>query len=255
MPKKRRGNLAIACVVCILIVAGCTGHEPPTVHTIMRKLGYLTITPPSRLHKPGAINTVEFLNGGKVALHPTCNIGPELLEGNIKESITSDAINSRELNKKLDISGYFFEDLAPEAGIELVESAIVKLNNPRILVITDETLLRIRHAILKDDCAVVVKDSIKNGGRVCQTREVLEAEVVYEIRYKKNVSVKARDKFMSKTAARLKLKFTQDGMNQISAKQQLFYGIKLAPEAVFLNSPGAESAQCAKLDLTSTSQW
>ena len=62
--------------------------QEKTLTDYLLESGYYENIPPTKLSGPGTINTVEFLSNGKVALHPTCDVTPELLVDKIQESAT-----------------------------------------------------------------------------------------------------------------------------------------------------------------------
>ena len=71
--------VALACAVVWF-----TWPQEKTLTDILLKSGYYENIPPTTLSGPGTINTVEFLSNGKVALHPTCDVTPELLVDKFK---------------------------------------------------------------------------------------------------------------------------------------------------------------------------
>jgi hypothetical protein len=209
--------------------------------------GYLEIVPPSKFYGPGTINTVEFGDNGKVHLYPTCETDAvsELLTSKIHESDTTDRELLQSLKKRLDISEKTKEILASEAAISQTRSISLIFENVHILLITDEGLLSVRDALLKDSCEEAIQWNISNGGMVCQTRAVLEADVTYEMKYNDEVSVDEQARFSSEAAAKLDLVASQDSTNRISGRR-LFYGIKLAPDAFTLKTPDAKPTKCLR---------
>jgi hypothetical protein len=125
------------------------------------------------------------------------------------------------------------------AGISHISSIHLKLENANILLVSDESLISARHALLKCECEDAVIENVSNGGIVCQTRSVLEADVIFEIKYDDAVSIGERAKLTSEAAAKLNLDARQGADNRISG-HQLFFGVKLAPKPIMLGSdPGS----------------
>ena len=214
---------------------------------ILLETGYFENVLPDTFSGPGTINTVEFLSDGKVALHPTCNVGAGFLADKIQRSQTIDRELKQTLEKKLDVSGEIRQKLAAVAGISQIESVHLKLENANILLITDEALLSARHDLLKGTCEEAILENISAGGIVCQTRAVLEADVTYEIGYKDRVSIGERARLSAAAAAKLNLDARQDLDDRITGRQ-LFFGIKLAPKAIILSSsPGDQLPKCSIL--------
>ena len=210
-----------------------------TITAILLETGYFEIVPPTTFGGPGTINTIEFLNNGKVEMHPTCEIEPGFLIDKIQKSQTVDRELKQSLEKKLDVSAEVREKLAAVTGITQISSINLKLENTNILLITDESLISARHALLKGECEDAVIENVSNGGIVCQTRSVLEADVMYEIKYSDTVSIDERAKLTSEVAAKLNLDARQDADNRISG-HQLFFGVKLAPKPIVIGSNPSE---------------
>jgi hypothetical protein len=200
-----------------------------TITAILLETGYFEIVPPTTFGGPGTINTIEFLSNGKVEMHPTCDVEPGFLGDKIQKSQTVDRELKQSLEKTLDVSA---EALA---GIRQISSIHLKLENANILLVSDESLISARHALLKGECEDAVIENVSNGGIVCQTRSVLEADVIFEIKYDDTVSIGERAKLTSEAAAKLNLDARQDADNRISG-HQLFFGVKLAPKPIMLGS-------------------
>jgi len=177
-------------------------------------------------------------------LHPTCEMASGLLVDKVLESQTVDRGLAQLLKKSVDISGQIKDIFTSQAAINQTKSISLRFENAHILLMTDEALISVRKALLKNSCEEAVFINISNGSIVCQTREVLEADVIYEVRYKENVSVGERARFDAEAAAKLNLAPSQDSTNRISGRQ-LFFGIKLAPEAIILNTPDAKPMRCS----------
>jgi hypothetical protein len=210
-----------------------------TITAILLETGYFEIVPPTTFGGPGTINTIEFLSNGKVEMHPTCDVEPGFLVDKIQRSQTVDHELKQSLEKKLDVSAEVREKLAAVAGITQISSINLKLENTNILLITDESLISARHALLKGECEDAVIENVSNGGIVCQTRSVLEADVMYEIKYSDTVSIDERARLTSEAAAKLNLDARQDAGNRISG-HQLFFGVKLAPRPIVIGSNPSE---------------
>lgn len=201
--------------------------------------GYLDLVPPNTLSGPGTINTVELLGHGRVQLYPTCDARPDLLVDKIQKSRTVSYDMKRAIEKTLNTSAEFQEKLKAGVGLNEVSSIHVTLEKANILTISDESMLLARKALLKDTCEVVVTQNIANGGIVCQTRSVLEADVVYDIIYNDKVSVEERAKLTPAVAAKLDMNASQEASNQISGVQ-LFFSVNLAPNPIIAGaSPSA----------------
>jgi hypothetical protein len=235
------GALIALVIVAVWFMWPRQGHD--TIAAILLETGYFEIVPPTTFSGPGTINTVEFLSDGKVAMHPTCDVEPEFLSDKIQKSQTVDRELKQSIEKKLDVTGELRENLAAAADMSQIGSIHLKLENASILLITDESLLSVRQALLKGECEDAVIENVSNGGIVCQTRAVLEADVVYEIGYNETVSIDERAKLTSEAAAKLNLDARQDADNQILG-HQLFFGVKLAPNPIIAGNPSPSALKC-----------
>lgn len=234
-----------ACIALIGVVGWFALPQGSTPTNYLLEAGYLEIVPPSKFFGPGTINTVEFQENGRVQLHPTCDTDSlsALLSDKIHASNTTDREVLQSLKKQLDISEKIKEVLASEAAIKQAKSISISFENVHIILITDEGLLTVRDALVKDHCQEAIAWNISNGGVVCQTRAVLEADVTYEIKYRDEVSASERARYNSEAAAKLAMVTHEDSTNRISGRR-LFYGIKLAPDAFTLNTPEAKPVKC-----------
>lgn len=235
----------VAVAVAMVAVWFKWPRDKQTITAILSETGYFEIVPPSTFGGPGTINTVEYLSNGRLELHPTCNVDPALLDGKIQKSPTVDRDLKRTLEKNLDVSAQVKEKLAAVAGMDEINSIHLKLENANILLISDESLISTRKALLKNECEDAVIQNISSGGVVCQTRSVLEADVVYEIKYHDKVSLKDRAKLTSEVAAKLSLDADQGADDRMSGSQ-LFFGVRLLPNPVVLASMPGEIKPCLR---------
>lgn len=235
------GSGVFSALVVITLVIWFAWPREKSLADILFEAGYLEITPPSTFSGPGTINAVEFRSDGKVALHPTCDMAPELLVGKMKKSQTIDRELTHLLDKKLNVSGEIKELFEAAIGINRINSVHLKLENTNILLVSDETLISARHALIKGPCEEAVIENIANGGRVCQTRAVLEADVSYEIEYNDTVSLDERARLSSQAAAKFNLK--AHSTDRITGRQ-LFFGVRLAPSAIRPNHESDGTLSC-----------
>ncbi|MGD5712543.1 hypothetical protein QUT19_22670, partial [Xanthomonas citri pv. citri] len=79
-------------------------RKKQTITAILSETGYFEVVPPSTFGGPGTINTIEYLSNGRLELHPTCDVDPNLLVNKIQKSRTMDRDLKQSLEKKLDVS-------------------------------------------------------------------------------------------------------------------------------------------------------
>ncbi|MBP1096428.1 hypothetical protein [Bradyrhizobium diazoefficiens] len=220
-------------------------RKKQTITAILSETGYFEVVPPSTFGGPGTINTIEYLSNGRLELHPTCDVDPALLASKIQKSRTVDRDLKQTLEKKLDVSAEVREKLSAVAGMQQVEAVNLRLENANILLISDESLISTRNALLKAECEDAVAQNVSSGGVVCQTRSVLEADVVYEIKYHNKISMEEKAKLTSEIAAKLDLDVHQGADDKVSGSQ-LFFGIRLSPNPIVLKSAAGEIKPCSR---------
>ena len=173
------------------LLAGCLGiddQDPVTV--TVSKLRYFEIVPPSELHFPGSISSVEVLGHGQVVLHPTCEVDQNKMMAVAKKSAVPQSQWNRIEEVSLSIKG-FIEELFGAGGDGGEKKDVsIEIRNPEILVISDATLREIKIAALeKKSCANAVRELVKNGTTVCQIRAALKGDLEYSIVHKENFSI------------------------------------------------------------------
>ncbi len=233
--------------IALVMVAVWAGYprKKQTITAILSETGYFEVVPPSTFGGPGTINTIEYLSSGRLELHPTCDVDPDLLVNKIQKSRTVDRDLKQSLEKKLDVSAQVREKLSAVAGMQQVEAVNLKLENANILLISDESLISTRNALLKSECEDAVTQNISSGGVVCQTRSVLEADVVYEIKYRKKISMEEKAKLTSEIAAKLDLDVHEGAEDKVSGSQ-LFFGIRLSPNPIVMKTAAGEVNPCTR---------
>jgi hypothetical protein len=235
--------VAIA-LVMVSVYAGYP-RQKQTITAILSETGYFEVVPPSTFGGPGTINTIEYLSNGRLELHPTCDVDPALLTGKIQKSRTVDRDLQQSLEKKLDVSAQVRDKLSAVTGMQQVERVNLKLEHANILLISDESLISTRNALLKAECEDAVTLNVSSGGVVCQTRSVLEADVVYEIKYHNTISMEEKAKLTSEIAAKLDLDVQQGAEDKVSGSQ-LFFGIRLSPNPILLKSATGKIKPCTR---------
>ncbi|WP_244626152.1 hypothetical protein [Bradyrhizobium betae] len=220
-------------------------RKKQTITAILSETGYFEVVPPSTFGGPGTINTIEYLSNGRLELHPTCDVDPNLLVNKIQKSRTMDRDLKQSLEKKLDVSAQVRDKLSAVAGMQQVEAVNLKLENANILLISDESLISTRNALLKSECEDAVTQNISGGGVVCQTRSVLEADVVYEIRYTNKISMEEKAKLTSEIAAKLDLDVHEGAEDKVSGSQ-LFFGIRLSPNPIVMKTAAGDVNPCTR---------
>ena len=230
--KKRQVIIGPVALVAIGFLFWCLWPSGETPADVLRLLGYLEMIPPSHFNGPGTISTIEIIDNNKFTLHPTCQIDQELLSKLTMESQTVETSLVQRLNKSFNIVPQIKKIVSAEFVNDRVKDVSISLKNVKILLMTDEGMFRVREEVIKDSCQKAIENNLQNGGVMCQTRSVIEADVVYKIEYEENSSLEGS---ISESKGRHEKRHEQKG-------KRLFYGVRLAPNGIILNTPGAQPA-------------
>jgi len=229
---------------CILVVVGgLTWFAAPfpkefTLTDLLREQGYWETVPPAEYYLPGTINTLEVGADGRIRLHPTCKIQPELLSKITVQSRTVDRRLEEKLNKKLVIMDKIKDFLPIEVTGAKDRSLALSLHNSSILEVSDEELMQIQKDIVKGSCEQAIEINVNNGGIVCQTRSALRGDLVYEIGVEKDVSAHVNQPEMN-----FQIEQRQGNKDQLVGRG-LIYGVRFVPQGIVLNTPDAKSTDC-----------
>jgi hypothetical protein len=209
-----------------------------TLTDLLHEEGYWETVPPAEYYLPGTINTLEVTSDGRVALHPTCKINPELLGQITLQSRTVDRSLAEKLNKKFAIA----EHLLPiEIKGAKARNVSLSLRNSSVLEITDEELIQIQKEVVTGACQEAIEININSGATVCQTQSALRGDLVYEITYEKDGSAGTKG-----SHPRLQVEPGQENENQVVG-EGLIYGVSFVPYGIVLNTTGAKPADCRVL--------
>jgi hypothetical protein len=237
---KTLGGIGVACVTVWYMQPIGNTHA---LASLLGDQGYWEIAAPADFYLPGTINTIEVRSDGKIELHPTCTIAPELLAKVTIKSRTIDRDLARRLDRKFDVSAQL-QDLV-SAGIGGSKGAKLNMSfrNSGILTVTDEDLWRLQREVVKEACREAIQWNINNGGRVCQTRSALRGDLVYDVLYGERISVEEKGKLTTELAATLKLATDEQRADRMLGNG-LIYGVKLLPAGITLDTPDARLVDC-----------
>jgi hypothetical protein len=201
--------------------------------------------PPSHFHGPGTINTIEVTSDNRIKLHPTCDMDAQLLANLTQVSSTVDATMVQKLNKSYNLTSQIKSILTSEIADKQVKDIFIQFNDVKIRLISEDHLLELQEKFINGTCQKVIEWNLRNRGTVCQTQAVLEADVVYTIVYAEHVTASEQAHTTSTVTAQsqVQLETKEDKKDQIIGKG-LFFGVQLAPQGIFFNTPDAKSADC-----------
>ena len=112
----------------------------------------------------------------------------------------------------------------------------LSLQNSNILQITDEELMFVKKAIVKDSCQEAIEINIKSGATVCQTRAALMGDLIYDVSYETSVSAHTNDTTGD-------VERGQANTDRIVGTG-LIYGVSFVPHDILSGSSEAKSASC-----------
>ena len=219
-----------------ILVAGCLGiddQDPVTV--TVSKLRYFEIVPPSELHFPGSISSVEVMSHGQIVLHPTCEVDQKEIMAVARKSRVPQSQWSRIEEVSLSIRG-FIEDLIGAGGEGGEKKDVsIEIRNPEILVISDAKLREIKIAALeKKSCENAVRELVKNGTTVCQIRAALKGDLEYTIVHSEDFSIDIEGQAKPGTSADFSVDDGVTGSSQTSGEDMIF-AVRLSEDGLFFN--------------------
>jgi hypothetical protein len=162
------------------------------IKLVLSDAGYYQLTPPSRLFPPGTIGLVEKLRDGSYKLHLACNMNRADLAAMIETSPTVDKSFASRLTNAFNAQAEAVATAMTKASGDRVRSVDLKVNDMRIFTMSAENMGKVRDTYLKDQCEKAVIGNLLAGARVCQTAEVLQADVAYRMSYTEGLSTEQR---------------------------------------------------------------
>jgi hypothetical protein len=150
---------------------------------VLEKLGYYEVTPPSRLYGPGTIITVEERSDGALNLHLACKINEDALAGLWQRSMTLDQSVVTNIERQFDSEAKATSAITAHANGRSIRDVNISLLDVSILTMSDEDLLDVRRQYMVDRCRETIIFNLDQKARVCQTVEVLQADVVQTFKF------------------------------------------------------------------------
>jgi hypothetical protein len=210
---------------------------------LLSERGYWAIDAPAEFYVPGTINTIEVRSDGRIALHPTCKIDPEVLAKMTIQSRTIDQTLTERLNKKFDVTARMQDLVSAGFGGNKTRRLDMSFRNSSILDLSDQELLQVQHDVIRASCQEAIAWNINSGATVCQTRSALKGDLIYDITYQRGLSVEEQGKLTAEAAAKLKLDADHDRTDRLLGNG-LIYGVRLMPGGIMLNTPDAKPMDC-----------
>jgi hypothetical protein len=196
-----------------------------TLAEALKRSGYLEIRPAANFDGPGTIVTVDLKTDDFVMLHPTCNMDLAEVSSLWQSSPSVDTDTARALSGEFKLSADFLEGAGLSAGA--AAEIDVKLENTKILVLSDESRFGLSSKYLKDGCLRAVKETISLDKKcVTQPISVMQADVVYRAKLADSVAANDKAQILDKMSAALSAAGSASNADAITGKG-LFIGLKL----------------------------
>ncbi len=201
-------------------------------HTIITKLRFFPLTPPSNLRGPGTIYLVADDGQPESAL---CMVAPELLDKVLKFSSTQTQTVQQSHGASFAIGSDLEKRLRARVKGGMIQSVTFSLEDVSVHEISIADLRMLSREMQKvDDCAAAIEQYLKAGKRVCQGQQGLKATARYSVRVKKGADTSAAiDAIVAAVQATTEAKTEFDG-SQVTLGVGLFYGMRLAPLCHYL---------------------
>jgi hypothetical protein len=196
------------------------------IQVVLDHDGYFELRPPSRLAGPGTINTVETLSDGSLKLHPTCIMDKDQLTSMWIVSDTLDHDLVRSASTAFNALSEALSNLAAETTGNQVKKVTISFRNMRIVSIADENIYKLRGDYLKGGCQEAVNGNLSAGAKVCQTEEVLEADLVYRINFADTVKVEEKAKLAEEITGSARLDVDSTSEDEMRGND-LYFGVKV----------------------------
>lgn len=231
MTDKNKRAVYVSAVIALLVAAIAVFNilrpvaATQTLADALKRSGYLEIRPASNFDGPGTIVTVDSRTDDYVMLHPTCNMDWAELSGLWQSSPSVDTDTARLLSGEFKLSADFLKGagLKVGAGAEID----VKIENTKILVLSDESRIGLSVKYLKDNCLQAVKQAISRDKKcVTQPISVMQADLVYRAKLSDSVAASDKAEIRDKMSVALSTNGASDSSDAITGKG-LFIGLKL----------------------------
>jgi len=207
-------------------------HNAP--EDVLYKMGYYPIMPPSQFYGPGTFNTVEKLDNGTIDLHPLCKTDQMTLKNYWEESPTTNREFLYALEKRADVKAKVLSQFASSIASDTVQNVKGSYNESKIILMPKESLIKIQKEYLQGPCEEAVQINLQEGGEVCQSVSVIQANIVYEVIFNDKIASDLKANIVEKTKTFLgaEVKFVED--NKI-AGDELFFAVKLSKHCLTMN--------------------
>lgn len=154
-------------------------REQDDFPVILEHYGYSAMALPSRLFGPGSIVTVETLRSGALNLHLACRIDDADLEQKWHRSPAMEMSFTAGVKRSFKSSALAHNLIEYGLFGERANATDLSLQDINIVTLPYDDLIALRSKYLREACEKAVVWNLRHGAKVCQSEEVLQADVVY----------------------------------------------------------------------------
>jgi hypothetical protein len=198
----------------------------PSLGKILEQMGYVELSPPSRLFPPGTITTVERLPNGSSRLHLACTIEEDALKPFWAISSTIDRTARWKIENALKASSQALRAVISTATGNRINNVNMALQNMTIVSISNENMIKVRRDYLKDSCEEAVIWNLRANSAVCQVVEVLQADLYLGILGEESIILDQRLSVTDNIAAEIGQSAATTSKNEIRGRG-LYFGVRV----------------------------
>lgn len=202
------------------------------IDQILDELGYFVLVPPSRLFGPGTINTVEKLPNGSLKLHAACTMDKKALAALWEESTTVERSFAQRVKNTFIASAKAGKMATSGAAGKQTNQISASLQDMRVITMSHENLIKVRGQYLKGTCEEAVLWNLRSGADVCQTEEVLQADITYRMHFVDGLESTETAALSEQIAASFGLT-VDESRGDVIRGEDLYYGVKLRLTSCF----------------------
>ncbi len=220
---------AVGCLPLLGLAIWYFGFRPTgqnrQLSIILTNAGYFELAPPSRLFPPGTIATVEKLSNGSLRLHLACAMKSDALAPFWVKSKTFDTQFERNFTSAYSALANAFGVTAAHATGNRVRRVAASLQNMLIVSMSDDNLIKISNDYLRGNCEQAIIWNLRAGAKVCQTSEVLQADVAYRMSFAGGVAADEKFDLAKQAAGSINVDAKVENVDDIRGNN-LYFGVK-----------------------------
>jgi len=204
---------------------------------IVEGTGYQELTPPSRLFGPGTIGTVEKLTDGSLQLHMACTMDQQELAALWLQSETINRRFASKLENSYNASAEALRNAVAKAAGNHVKRVSAAFEDMHVITMSHENLLKIRSKYLTGGCEEAIIWNLRAGADVCQTEEVLQADINYHVDFEEGLTANEKVELTKQIAGSVDVQVDETNTDDVRG-EDLYFGVKVNVSCFRLNDDG-----------------